>query len=138
MNLERAVAGHVRFGGHFVQGHVDTTASIVSITPDGNALTFRFAPADVAVLGYIVEKGYVTVDGASLTVVAVDATSFDVMLVAYTQDAIVTARKAPGELVNVEVDMTGKYIEVCGYYPRDEVRFTQVLMALVMLLLRNR
>lgn len=120
-----------------MQGHVDTTASIVSITPDGNALTFRFAPTDVAVLTYVVEKGYITVDGASLTVVAVGADWFEVMLVAYTQDAIVTARKAPGELVNVEVDMTGKYIEVCGYRPLDELRFTQVLMALIMLL-RNK
>lgn len=127
----------MRFGGHFVQGHVDTTASIVSITPDGNALTFRFAPTDATVLKYVVEKGYITVDGASLTVVAVSADWFEVMLVAYTQDAIVTARKTPGELVNVEVDMTGKYIEVCGYHPLDELRFMQVLMTLMMLV-RNK
>lgn len=127
----------MRFGGHFVQGHVDTTASIVSITPDGNALTFRFAPTDKAVLVYIVEKGYVTVDGASLTIVAVGDDWFEVMLVAYTQGKIVTASKKPGELVNVEVDMTGKYIEVCGYHPLSELRFTQVLMAVVMIV-RNK
>lgn len=63
-------------------------------------------------LAYIVEKGYVTVDGASLTVVAVGEDWFEVMLVAYTQEKIVTAKKREGELVNVEVDMTGKYIEV--------------------------
>lgn len=62
---------------------------------------------------YIVEKGYVTVDGASLTIVAVGEKWFEVMLVAYTQEKIVTAAKKVGDLVNVEVDMTGKYIEVC-------------------------
>ncbi|KAL7275854.1 Riboflavin synthase alpha chain [Rhizina undulata] len=113
VNLERAVGGNVRFGGHFVQGHVDTTATILSVTPDGNALTFRFKPTDKNVLQYVVEKGYVTVDGASLTVVAVDDGEgwFEVMLVAYTQEKIVTAGKKPGEKVNIEVDMTGKYIE---------------------------
>lgn len=97
-----------------MQGHVDTTAVIVSVTPDGNALTFRFRPTDKGVLVYIVEKGYVAVDGASLTVVAVGEEWFEVMLVAYTQEKIVTAGKKQGELVNVEVDMTGKYIEVSG------------------------
>ncbi|KAF8541886.1 riboflavin synthase alpha chain [Trichophaea hybrida] len=113
VNLERAVAGHVRFGGHFVQGHVDTTATILSKTPDGNAITIRFRPSDPAVLVYIVEKGYITLDGASLTIVAVDDKEewFEVMLVAYTQEKIVIPRKQVGESVNVEVDMAGKYIE---------------------------
>ncbi|KAF8250210.1 Lumazine-binding protein [Wilcoxina mikolae CBS 423.85] len=113
VNLERAVAGHVRFGGHFVQGHVDTTATILSKTPDGNAITIRFRPSDPAVLVYIVEKGYITLDGASLTIVAVDDKEewFEVMLVAYTQEKIVIPKKQVGESVNVEVDMAGKYIE---------------------------
>ncbi|KAA8906507.1 alpha subunit of riboflavin synthase [Sphaerosporella brunnea] len=113
VNLERAVGGDVRFGGHFVQGHVDTTAEILSKTPDGNALTIRFRPNDPSVLRYIVEKGYITLDGASLTLVAVDDKEkwFEVMLVAYTQEKIVIPRKAVGDTVNVEVDMAGKYIE---------------------------
>jgi riboflavin synthase len=136
VNLERAVAGHVRFGGHFVQvgygrapraragrdggangwehqGHVDTTAEIISKTPDGNALTIRFRPNDPSVLTYIVEKGYITLDGASLTIVAVNDKEqwFEVMLVAYTQEKIVIPRKQVGDSVNVEVDMAGKYIE---------------------------
>ncbi|KAI5855265.1 riboflavin synthase alpha chain [Tricharina praecox] len=113
VNLERAVAGHVRFGGHFVQGHVDTTAAILSKTPDGNALTIRLHPKDPAVLTYIVEKGYITLDGASLTIVAVNDEEqwFEIMLVAYTQEKIVIPGKAVGESVNVEVDMAGKYIE---------------------------
>ena len=111
-------------GGHIVQGHVDTTARIVSITPDGNAMTFRFCPRDPGVLRYVVEKGFVAVDGASLTVTAVcDGEGlegnngqggdgwWEVMLIAYTQENIVTARKSVGDEVNVEVDMVGKLVE---------------------------
>ncbi len=108
-------------GGHFVQGHVDTTATIQSVTPDGNALTFRFKPRDPSVLKYIVEKGYVTIDGASLTVTKVQDGAegcWEVMLIAYTQEKVVTASKLPGEDVNVEVDQVGKYVEKCvaGYF----------------------
>jgi len=107
-------------GGHFVQGHVDTIATILSVTPDGNALVFRLQPRDKSVLRYIVEKGYVTLDGASLTVTQVQDGPkgwWEVMLIAYTQERVVTAGKKKGELVNVEVDMIGKYVEksVQGY-----------------------
>lgn len=104
-------------GGHFVQGHVDTVATIVSITPDGNALTFRLRPRDPAVLQYIVEKGYVALDGASLTITKVadanrdDGGWWEVMLIAYTQEKVVMGKKVVGEEVNVEVDMIGKYVE---------------------------
>jgi riboflavin synthase len=108
-------------GGHFVQGHVDTIATIQSVTPDGNALTFRFKPRDPAVLRYIVEKGYVTLDGASLTITKVQDGPegwWEVMLIAYTQEKVVTASKKAGEDVNVEVDQVGKYVEksVAGYF----------------------
>lgn len=108
-------------GGHFVQGHVDSIATIASVTPDGNALTFRFKPRDPAVLRYIVEKGYVTIDGASLTVTRVEDGPdgfWEVMLIAYTQEKVVTASKKAGEDVNVEVDQVGKYVEksVKGYF----------------------
>ncbi|KAF2271798.1 riboflavin synthase alpha chain [Westerdykella ornata] len=121
VNLERAVSATTRMGGHFVQGHVDTIASIVSVTPDGNALTFRFKPREPAVLRYIVEKGYVTIDGASLTVTKVQDGPegwWEVMLIAYTQEKVVTAAKKPGDDVNVEVDQVGKYVEksVAGYF----------------------
>ncbi len=100
-------------GGHFVQGHVDTIASILSVTPDGNALTFRLQPRDSHVLRYVVEKGYITLDGASLTVTRVQDGSdgwWEVMLIAYTQERVVMATKRPGDDVNVEVDMLGKYV----------------------------
>lgn len=113
VNLERAVNASTRMGGHFVQGHVDTIAEIVETRPDGNAITFRMRPRDKSVLRYIVEKGYVTLDGASLTVTAVDDAEawWEVMLIAYTQEKVVMGKKTRGSDVNVEVDMVGKYVE---------------------------
>ncbi|KAI6244937.1 Riboflavin synthase [Erysiphe necator] len=120
VNLERAVAGHTRMGGHFVQGHVDTIATIESITPDGEALIFRFKPRDPRIMKYIVEKGYIALDGASLTVTKVDDREgfWEVMLISYTQEKVVTAAKKVGDDVNVEVDQIGKYVEkmVEGYF----------------------
>lgn len=107
-------------GGHFVQGHVDTIASILETRQDGNAITFRLQPRDRSVLRYIVEKGYVTLDGASLTVTAVDDKDgwWEIMLIAYTQEKVVMGKKRKGDDVNVEVDMVGKYVEksVSGYF----------------------
>ncbi|RAL65110.1 hypothetical protein DID88_001216 [Monilinia fructigena] len=104
VNLERAVSANTRMGGHFVQGHVDTVAELVKREEDGEALTLRLKPRDKQVLRYIVEKGYVTLDGASLTITKVDEECFEIMLIAYTQTKIVTALKKEGEYINVEVD----------------------------------
>lgn len=120
VNLERAVSASTRMGGHFVQGHVDTIAKISSVTPDGNSLVFRLQPREKEVLRYVVEKGYVTLDGASLTVTKVNDAEgwWEVMLIAYTQERIVTASKKAGDGVNVEIDIVGKYVEksVQGYF----------------------
>lgn len=120
VNLERAVSASTRLGGHIVQGHVDTVATIESVTPDGNALTFRLKPRDPGVLRYIVEKGFITLDGASLTLTAVDDAQgwFEVMLIAYTQEKVVTGSKRAGDEVNVEIDVVGKLVEksVVGYF----------------------
>ncbi|KAH0395718.1 riboflavin synthase subunit alpha, partial [Aureobasidium melanogenum] len=120
VNLERAVSAHTRMGGHFVQGHVDTIAEIVSVTPDNEAKVFRMAPRDKSVLRYIVEKGYVTLDGASLTITAVDDEQgwFEIMMINYTQEKVVMGKKEKGDTVNVEVDCVGKYVEksVVGYF----------------------
>ncbi|KAI1395313.1 Lumazine-binding protein [Hypoxylon fuscum] len=119
VNLERAVRADTRMGGHFVQGHVDTTAEIVDIRKDGNALTFRFVPKTLDVLRYVVFKGYVALDGTSLTVTKVDDAEgwFEVMLIAYTQEKVVVAQKKVGDSVNIEVDVLAKYAEksMAGY-----------------------
>jgi riboflavin synthase len=120
-NLERAVRADTRMGGHFVQGHVDTTATIVAREADGNSLRLRFAPAPEHrwVLRYVVHKGYVALDGTSLTVTAVNDAEgwWEVMLIAYTQERVVMAGKQVGDTVNVEVDVLAKYAEksMAGY-----------------------
>lgn len=110
VNLERSLAANGRIGGHFVQGHVDAAGTILERRDDGAALLVTVAmPATIA--RYVVEKGYIAVDGASLTVVACADTSFAVSLVRHTQGATTLAGKPVGAPVNVEVDILGKYVE---------------------------
>ncbi len=110
VNLERSVTPSTRMGGHFVQGHVDTTGSIVEFRPDQDALWVSIrVPAPL--MRYIVSKGYITLDGTSLTVVDVGEDWFNVTLVAYTQQHIIMPGKSVGDSVNVEVDVLGKYVE---------------------------
>ncbi|KAH9064080.1 Lumazine-binding protein [Lactarius vividus] len=109
---------HVRFGGHFVQGHVDDTATLISITPDGNSLRLLFqlneaTPTRPSLLPYLIPKGYVTIDGTSLTLTEVDDVkrTFGIMLIQHTQEKITLSKKKIGAKVNIEVDMVGKYVE---------------------------
>jgi len=113
VNLERAMNAHTRFGGHMVQGHVDTTVTILSRTDDGNAITFVFQVSEEYkdLMDYIVPKGFICLDGTSLTVIDVDDVkrTFSIMMIAYTQTRVVMPTKALGDHVNIEVDMMGKY-----------------------------
>lgn len=119
VNLERAMSASSRFGGHFVQGHVDATAVIAEQFPDGNSLRLTFhlpqtaSPDDEDLMLFLIPKGYVAIDGASLTLTAVKDKdrSFSVMLIAHTQAKITLAKKQIGEKVNIEVDMVGKYVQ---------------------------
>uniref|UniRef100_A0A0A0KAI2 Riboflavin synthase n=1 Tax=Cucumis sativus TaxID=3659 RepID=A0A0A0KAI2_CUCSA len=112
VNLERAVQPISRMGGHFVQGHVDGTGEIISMDPEGDSLWIKVKTSE-ALLNYIVPKGFIAVDGASLTVVDVfdDEKAFNFMLVAYTQTNVVIPLKKVGHLVNLEVDILGKYVQ---------------------------
>lgn len=142
VNLERAVSAHTRMGGHFVQGHVDTIAEIAETRQDGNAITFRLKPRDKSVLRYIVEKGFVTLDGASLTITAVDDDEgwLEVMLIAYTQEKVVMGEKRQGEDVNIEVDMVGKYVEksVAAYFEGSSASGGAILEKMVSRLVDER
>jgi riboflavin synthase len=110
VNLERSLPATGRVGGHFVQGHVDGTGTVLERTPDGAALIVKIAlPPRLA--RYVVEKGYVSVDGASLTVVEATPEWFSVSLVSHTQDHTTLASKTPAEPVNLEVDIIAKYVE---------------------------
>lgn len=110
VNLERSLLPTTRLGGHFVQGHVDEVGTIVARRVENDSLWLTIS-ASPSALRYIVPKGYIAVDGASLTVVDVTEHDFSLMLIAYTQQKIGLAQKAVGSLVNLEVDILGKYVE---------------------------
>jgi riboflavin synthase len=114
VNLERAATLATRLGGHLVQGHVDGVGSIAARTPGDHWELVRFAlPPGLA--RYVVEKGSITVDGVSLTVVAVDAehdaATFTVGLIPTTLKLTTLGHKGVGDPVNLEVDMIAKYVE---------------------------
>lgn len=110
VNLERALALGGRLGGHLVQGHVDATGKIISLVPRDKAVIARYtAPSQV--LRYVVEKGFIAVDGLSVTVTDYDATSFRVSLIPFTMEHTTMGSKRPGDLVNLEVDIIAKYVE---------------------------
>ena len=113
VNLERAMSLGSRMGGHLVQGHVDGTGRVLSLTPENQARIVRYS-APPQLMRYIVPKGFIAVDGVSLTVIDCDATSFTVSLVAYTQQNTTLARNRPGDLVNLEIDIVAKYLEGLG------------------------
>ena len=117
VNLERPLALSDRLGGHIVQGHVDATAAIDSIADDGEALMISFrAPASI--MRYVVEKGFVAVDGTSLTVVNCALDRFSVTIIPYTRDNTVFHSRGVGDTVNVETDVVAKYVERLASVPR--------------------
>ena len=115
VNLERAVTPHTRLGGHLMQGHVDGVGSVLSRTPGEHWEVVRIGlPAALA--RYVVEKGSITVDGVSLTVSAVSAADdddpwFEVSLIPTTLRETTLGARAPGDPVNLEVDVIAKYVE---------------------------
>ncbi len=110
VNLERAARLDARIGGHLVQGHVDGTAEVHSISPSDNWTLVRFSlPAELA--RYVVEKGSITVDGVSLTVVEAGDDFFSVSLIPETLSATTLGSRAVGDIVNLEVDAIAKYVE---------------------------
>ena len=108
--LERAVLPTTRLGGHYVQGHVDATGTIKTLRPDKDALWLSIETPP-ALMRYIVPKGFIAIDGASLTVVHTGADWFDVTLIAYSQAKLALPKKKPGDRVNLEVDILAKYVE---------------------------
>lgn len=110
VNLERSLTFGGRMGGHYVQGHIDGTGEIVSVVPEGESKRVTIRPPH-QLMPYIVEKGYVAVDGVSLTVAALGEIDFTIALIAYTQQAVIMGCQEPGAIVNLEVDIIAKYVE---------------------------
>ena len=110
VNLERAMLAEGRFGGHFVQGHVDDIGKVLSLQPEEEAIIARIS-APASLVPYMVNKGFIAVDGVSLTVIDCDDLSFSVSLVTYTREHTTLGSRKPGDIVNLEVDIIAKYVE---------------------------
>jgi riboflavin synthase len=109
VNLERPMGLGGELGGHLVQGHVDGTGKVVAVTRETGAVRFEFeAPPEL--LRYVVSKGFIAVDGVSLTVTEKDARSFGVSVVDFTRQNTIMAERKVGDIVNLEADIIGKYV----------------------------
>lgn len=110
LDLERAATPVTALGGHIVQGHVDGTVALVERHAEGDGARLRFRlPRDLS--RYVVEKGFIAVDGVSLTIASVAKTTFDVALIPHTARRTTLGSLRADDLVNVEVDIIGKYVE---------------------------
>jgi riboflavin synthase len=110
VNLEPALRAGDRLGGHVVQGHVDGVGELVSAEPEGDAVNLTFA-APEPVLRYVIEKGSITVNGVSLTVTGFDEATFSVSIIPHTREVTNLGGLEPGDRVNLEADIFGKYVE---------------------------
>ncbi len=110
VNLERAMAADGRFGGHIVSGHIDGTGKILKMTREQNAVWLQIA-AGPEILGLIVEKGSIAIDGVSLTVARVTSSDFSVSIIPHTGSETMLLQKRIGETVNLENDIIGKYVQ---------------------------
>lgn len=110
VNLERAMPANGRFGGHIVSGHIDGTGTIVETKPEGNAVWIKINCSD-NLLKYIIHKGSITIDGISLTVAKVTDSDFSVSIIPHTAENTTLLQKKSGDVVNLENDVVGKYIE---------------------------
>jgi riboflavin synthase len=111
VNLERSMKLNSRIGGHYVQGHIDFSATILSVESDGGKaiiVTMNYLKEYGC---YLVNKGYITLDGMSITLIEVDDDKFSVTFIPHTQDITIVSQYRVGTQVNVEVDIMGKYVE---------------------------
>lgn len=119
VNLERAMAAGGRFGGHIVSGHIDGTGTITKIRRDDNAIWYTVS-ADRDIMKYVVEKGSIAIDGISLTVADVTNGDFSVSIIPHTASQTVLGEKKTGDMVNLENDIIGKYVDKLMHFEEDE------------------
>ena len=122
VNLERAVALGGRMGGHLVQGHIDDTGKITSIRQEQKSKLMTVT-ASHPLMRYMAVKGFIAVDGLSLTIAELGADSFTVSLVEFTQSQTTIGKKKVGDIVNLEVDIIAKYVESLSKPSSDGVTF---------------
>jgi riboflavin synthase len=110
VNLERAILPTTRIGGHLIQGHIDTTCEFLGFTEKNHGTVAIFSlPADYA--QYFIDKGYIAIDGVSLTIATLNETTFEIALIPHTIENTRIKNYAPYQCINIEVDMVGKYLE---------------------------
>ena len=119
VNLERAMAADGRFGGHIVAGHIDGTGTVASLKKEENAVWVTIS-APPGILKYIIEKGSIAIDGVSLTVAYVDDTCFKVSVIPHTAKETTLLTKNVGDIVNLENDMVGKYVEKLLFFGNSD------------------
>ncbi|WP_416827120.1 riboflavin synthase [Ectobacillus polymachus] len=110
VNLERAMVSNGRFGGHFVSGHIDGTGTIIAKHHEANAVYYKIEISR-HLLRYCIQKGSIAIDGTSLTIFKIDNNSITISLIPHTLNYSVLGHKEVGEIVNIECDLVGKYIE---------------------------
>ncbi len=126
VNLERALTVGGRIGGHFVQGHIDGQGRILSLVPDGEAVIMKVG-IEPQHSRYIVDKGFIALDGVSLTVIDPGETAISVSLVSFTRDGTTLGRKRQGHMLNIELDILAKYVEKLGRANNTETVLTSFL-----------
>ena len=135
VNLERAMAANGRFGGHMVAGHIDDVGELVKIKQDDNAVWFTIkAPAKI--MKYCIEKGSIALDGISLTIAKLTEDTLSVSMIPHTIKNTNFGRKKLGDLINLENDMVGKYIDKLLHF-KEEEQTKQTSGTLTMEMLRN-
>ena len=119
VNLERAMAANGRFGGHIVSGHIDGTGTITQVKRDDNAIWYTIM-AEASLMKYIVEKGSIAIDGISLTVAKRSDKDFSISMIPHTAKETILSQKKAGDVVNLENDIIGKYVEQLLQYDKKE------------------
>ena len=117
VNLERAIPANGRFGGHIVSGHIDGIGKIVKIEKDDNAIWYTISVKE-NLMRYIVEKGSIAIDGISLTVAKVHQEDFSVSIIPHTVKETILSHRSVGDIVNIENDVIGKYVEKFINFPQ--------------------
>lgn len=129
VDLERAMAADGRFGGHIVSGHIDGVGTILEMKQEENAVWVRIGAAS-QIIGLIIEKGSITIDGISLTVAKLGEKDFQVSIIPHTASETILLKKKPGDIVNLENDVLGKYVKrLLGISKPKESKVTMEFLA---------
>ncbi len=131
VNLERAMTANGRFGGHIVSGHIDGTGKIIKIEKDDNAIWYTIAVKD-NLMKYIVEKGSIAIDGISLTIAKVTVDNFSVSIIPHTVQETILSHRSDGDIVNIENDVIGKYVEKLMTFEKNKKVESNITMEFLM------